>query len=138
MPHKPIYVVRQESLQHDWIALETFLRNNQIPGQQQQSDEVSSMMKLYEADARHYITGQVSTQLSTEATRNLCCLLTDELAIYQALIQRAENVWDHQKQETLAAAPQLCGGVSSWDELQSYCDSRNAHGSAGRQQASLV
>jgi hypothetical protein len=111
MPHKPIFVVRQESLQQDWIDLEGHLRGQ----------TAAPSIPMYEADSRHYVTGKVSSSTrSKEATRNLCCALLDELAIYQALIQRAENLSEREKQQTLAAAPLPCG-VSSWQELQPYC-----------------
>jgi hypothetical protein len=119
MPNKPIFVVRQESLLQNWMELEAFLRGG--PAAATAAVAVPSI-PMYEADSRHYVTGKVSSTLSKEATRNLCCALLDELAIYQALIERAENLSDLEKQHALAAAPPHCG-VASWQELQPYCPS---------------
>jgi hypothetical protein len=48
----------------------------------------------------------------------LCCALQQELAIYQTLIERAENLSNEAKQQSISAAYQSCGESTSWQELQ--------------------
>jgi hypothetical protein len=101
-------VVRQESLQQDLNDLEAYLGGS----------STRTNVEWHPADMIHFATRRVSSSLSAESTRMLCCALQQELAIYQTLIERAENLSNEAKQQSISAAYQSCGESTSWQELQ--------------------
>ena len=57
-------------------------------------------------------------------TLPVCCALSDELAVYKELTERAINLDDESRQATLSEALQVCR-VDSWDGLIDDCGLRN-------------
>lgn len=103
---KPVLVVRQEHLTSDLNQLEWFLGAKSVP------------RPWRPADSQHFVTGRVPSTLSIEASQSLCCLLQQEMEIYQRLVQLAENLSDADKKETIHQTFQLCGVRNdNWGEL---------------------
>lgn len=100
-------MLRQESLQQDFVDLEEYFGGSAAP-------------KLFAADQTHYLTGMISWEISTKATQNLCCALKDEIRVYEDLIQRAENFNPTSKQQTIDLAFQKCG-FSGRGQMALFC-----------------
>ena len=60
----------------------------------------------------------------TGHTLSLCCVLSDELAVYKELIERAINLDDDVRQAALTEALNVCQ-VDSWDGLMEACGLHN-------------
>lgn len=65
--------------------------------------------------------------LSEEAYHKLCCVLNDEIALYEDLIHRVLNFDDTVKQECIDEVRQKCGITMSWDDWRQQCRTRLAH-----------
>jgi len=106
-----VLVLRQEHLLQDINELEVYLGG-------EKASSGSNNLQWRPADSNHVVTGRVGSSLTAEATRNLCCILREELTTYWNIVQRAENLNTEAKQETLQAAYKVCGTSQSWNELE--------------------
>ena len=112
--NKPFLVVRQEHLHDDMNRLEEFLKGSKkIQGLSLSSP---SLPKWQPSDSHHFTTGRVSATLSSYARQNLCCALRDEFRIYQMMINRAENLDAHAREEATQEDLRVCN-IGSWEEL---------------------
>jgi hypothetical protein len=62
--------------------------------------------------------------LDSNKTLPLCCVLSDEIAIYKELIERCINLSEREKQATLKQALKICN-VNSWNDMISKCGLTN-------------
>lgn len=106
---KGIMVIRQESLAKDLTALDDFLGDGKSTPTRPED--------WRRPDSRHYLTGRVSNSLSAPSIRSLCCLLQQEISIYENLVRAAENLNPSEKQDTLMNSLRSCGAEESWEDL---------------------
>ena len=96
-PTKPIFAVRTEHLWNDLQQLEYILGGNAT---------VNS--NLYESTTHGSEKYRYKKELTVEETQILCCLIIEEVEIYVKLIQRAINLNDVQRNESLHALNERC------------------------------
>jgi hypothetical protein len=59
--------------------------------------------------------------LSTQAYRKICCVLVDEIAEYQRVLDLVRNLNGMEKREAFDEVREKCGIVSSWEQWSTDC-----------------
>jgi hypothetical protein len=110
-----VYAIRTEYLWHDAENIEWLLGGEE--------DEDFSM--LYDFQKSHGSEDHVNrTKIvhGSVTAKTLCCALLSDMDAYRLIIDNAANLNDQQKIETYNMTWTKCG-VSSWEDLESYCAS---------------
>lgn len=110
-PENGVLVVRTSSLWEDLKDLDILLGGNGNFGAVEGTRDSHGSEK-YKRD---------NTTLSTEEYGLLCCALLDEMKLYKGLVERAVNLDEASRAETIVSAVRQCG-FSSWSEMAIACN----------------
>jgi len=106
-----LLVIRLESIEKDLVALEAYMGQDRA---------TASKILWHPPDSFHFVRGGVSSQLDKTGTRNMCCILLQEMVLYRELLHQASNPLE-KKEQSLQQIHELCH-FSSWDELRTHCN----------------
>jgi Sulfotransferase family len=111
-PEKEVFGVRTE---HEWEDLTSL-------------DKAIGGTGIFLQQGRHESHGSeayLPSPLTTEAYYKLCCVLEQEIAIYQDLILRVQNFNETVKQEAIGSVREKCGmGSKAFEEWRAECLAR--------------
>ena len=133
-PNKPVLVARTEHLWQDLSNIDQLLGgtgqafHNQIEVEQYEKTRKQQAQQQPQQSQPHYH----KDELSPQGYQILCCHLQDEIAVYQQWLQKAINLQDHEKYDSMQKVLQQCVGkededglimmlLQSLDELTMYC-----------------
>ena len=108
-PTKEIMVIRTEYMWSDLNTLEGHLGGGN-------TTTATLTEELFQEEKKE----AVSTILSNQSHHTLCCALQEEIGVYVDLVQRAMNLDDSSRQETLGSLWKKCG-ANSIANLASTC-----------------
>lgn len=93
---------------------------------EQESQDLSLLHRLLGGDPRTTLpspTPMETPTVSAQAYAKLCCVLEDEIAMYDILLTRAKNLPQHAKEESMNELKQKCGLTAQqhWDDWRIEC-----------------
>lgn len=114
-PKMDVWVARTEYLWQDLDRIEMLL------GQRNATTNIHHSKK---SNVTHGSEGHVQKDELSEASQlYLCCALKEEIGVYGRLLERATNLEDSARNQSLWAVSQQCG-TSSWESFgRSVCNS---------------